>query len=138
MRSPLPAVLAFALAFVGCSHPSNGPLSFQLPAGWKMKHKAAGGFDFYTVTVGTGDQALLMFSQWPAPSRPEDIPGLVQKLADAFRNEAKRSSIALASQQCRMEQFAGSQCQGSCAVFQTSSGSTKVLQKMFMMTLDGR
>jgi hypothetical protein len=139
MRSPLPIVLAFVLVFVGCSPAIKGPLSFQLPAGWKAEHETPGGLHFYTVTAGTADEGLLMFSQWPPPSRSEEIPGLVQKLADGFLDQAKQSSeYTLASHEYRVEQFTGSECQGSYAVFQISSGGTNVLQTMFMMSVDGR
>jgi len=137
MRSPLP--IALALVLIGCSPATKAPLSFQLPAGWKMEHQTPGSLHFYTVTAGTADGGLLMFSQWPPPSRPEEIPGLVQKLADGFLAQAKQSSeITLASHEYRVEQFTGSQCQGSYAVFQTGSGGTNVLQTMFMMSVGGR
>jgi hypothetical protein len=106
------------LALLGCSPASKGPLSFQLPTGWKVEHQTPAGLHFYSVTAGTADEGLLMFSQWPPPSRPEEIPGLVQKLADGFLDQAKQSSeFKLASHEYRVEQFTGSQCQGSYAVF---------------------
>ncbi len=139
MRPPLPTVLAFVLVFVGCSPTSKGPLSFQVPAGWTVEHQTAGGLHFYAVTAGTADEGLLMFSQWPPPSRPEEIPGLVQKLADGFLDQAKQSSeFTLASHEYRVEPFTGARCQGSHAVFQARSGGTNVLQTMFMMSVDGR
>ena len=131
MRPPLPIVLTLALMFVGCSPTSKGPLSFQLPSGWKVEHQTPGNLHFYGVTAGTPDGGLLMFSQWPPPSRPEEIPALVQQLADGFLK-------TLASHEYRVEQFAGSQCQGSYAVFQIGSGGTNLLQTMFMMSVDGR
>jgi len=135
----LPVLIVFALVIVGCSPSGKGPLSFQSPTGWKVEHQTPGGLHFYTVTAGTADGGLLMFSQWPPPSRPEEIPGLVQKLADGFLDQAKKSSeFTLATQEYRVEQFTGPQCQGSYAVFQTGSGGTNVLQAMFMMSVGGR
>lgn len=139
MRSQLLSILVFALVFVGCSPTGKGPLSFQLPSGWKVERHAPGGLQFYTVTAGTPDAGLLMLSQWPPPSRPEEIPALVQKLAEGFLDQARQSSkFTLATQHYRVEQFTGSQCQGSYAVFQISNGGTNVLQTMFMMSVDGR
>lgn len=139
MRAPLPIVFAVTLMFVGCSPTSKGPLSFQSPAGWKVEHQTPGGLHFYSMTAGTPDGGLLMFSQWPPPSRPEEIPALVQKLADGFLDQAKKSSeFTLATHEYHVEQFTGSQCQGSYAVFQTSSGGTNVLQTMFMMSVGDR
>jgi hypothetical protein len=139
MRSPIPITIAVAVLLVGCSPTGKGPLSFQSPADWKVEHKAPGGLDFYTVTGKTPDEGLLMFSQWPPPSRAEDIPALVQKLADGFREQAKKSSeFTLASEDYRVEQFAGEHCQGSYAAFQITSGGSNTVQAMFMMSVDGR
>ena len=138
MRSPFLIVIIVILTLVGCSSAGKGTLSFQSPVGWKVEHQTPGGLHFYTVTAGTADGGLLMFSQWPPPSGPEEIPGLVQKLADGFLNQAKQSSgLTLASHEYRVEQFTGSQCQGSYAVFHIRSGGTNVLQTMFMMSVDG-
>ena len=64
---------------------------------------------------------------------------MVQKLADGFLDQAKKSSeFTLATHEYHVEQFTGSQCQGSYAVFQTSSGGTNVLQTMFMMSVGDR
>lgn len=80
-----------------------------------------------------------MFSQWPPPSRPEEIPGLVQNLADGFGDQVKKSpEFSHASHEHRVDQFTGLECQGSYAVLRTSSGGTNVLQSMFMMSVDGR
>ncbi len=139
MRTLLSAVVVVMLMVVGCSQTSRGPLSFQSPTDWKVEHKTPGGLDFYTVTGKTPDDGLLMFSQWPPPSRPEDIPALVQNLADGFRDQAKKSSeFALASEEYRVEQFAGEHCQGSFAAFEIASNGTNTVQAMFMMSVDGR
>src|SRR5262245_3993076 len=135
MHSLLPIVLMVAFISVSCSPTSKGPLSFQSPAGWKVEHQTPGSLDFYTVMAGTPGGGLLMFSQWPPASRPEEIPALVQKLADGFLDQAKKASeFTLTTHEYRVEQFTGSQCQGSYAVFQTSSGGTIVMQTMFMMS----
>ncbi len=139
MRTLLSTIVVVMLMVVGCSKTGRGPLSFQFPTDWKVEHKTPGGRDFYTVTGKTPGKGLLMFSQWPPPSSPEDIPGLVQKLADGFRERAKKSSaFALASEDHRVEQFAGEHCQGSFAVFQLGSGGTNTVQAMFMMSVGRR
>lgn len=139
MRASLATIILLALMLVGCSRTDRGPLSFQSPVGWKVEHHAPGGLHFYTVTAQTPDNSLLMFSPWPPPSSPEDIPALVQKLADGFRDQAKKSSeFALASDEYRVEQFAGEHSQGSFAAFQVTSNGTNAVQAMFMMNVDGR
>ena len=60
-----------------------------------------------------------MFSRWPPPSKPEDIPALVRQLADGFVKEAKDSrKFALDREKYDVEQFAGDHCKGTCVVFQ--------------------
>lgn len=63
---------------------------------------------------------------------------MVEKLADAFMEQAKQSSeFTLATREYRVEQFTGSQCQGSYVVFQISDAGTNAVQTMFMMNVDG-
>lgn len=139
MHTPLPTIIVLALVLVGCSQAGKGPLSFQSPTGWKVEHRTPGGLHFYAVTAKTPNEGLLMFSQWPPPSRPEDIPALVQKLADGFRDQAKKSSeFTLTSEEYRVEQFAGEHSQGSFAAFQITSSGTNTVQAMFMMSVDGK
>src|SRR5579862_5233136 len=131
-------VIAIAIALAGCSS-SKDPLSLQVPTGWTIEHSRPGGLHFYTMTPGSPQSGLLMFSQWPPPSRPEDIPKLVQQLADGFLKEAHNSSeLKLVTEEYRVEQFAGPQCHGSYAAFQTSYGGTNVLQTMFIMSVDDK
>jgi hypothetical protein len=139
MRTLFPTIIALGLILVACSRTARGPLTFQSPTGWKVEHQTPGGLDFYTVTGKTPDEGLLMFSQWPPPSSPEDTPALVQKLADGFLEQAKKSSkFTLTSEDYRVEQFAGENCQGNFAVFQVGSGGRKTVQAMFMMSVAGR
>jgi hypothetical protein len=131
--------LTLAFVLVGCSPASKGPLSFQSPPGWKVEHQTPGSLHFYSVTASTPDGGLMMFSQWPPPSRPEEIPALVRQLADGFLKIAKKSSeFRLASEEYRVEQFSGEHCQGSYATFQTISSGSNTLQTMFMMNVAGR
>ncbi len=139
MRSLFPIIVTVALALVGCLPAGKGPLSFQPPVGWKVEHKASGGLQFYTVTAGTPDRGLLMFSQWPAPSKSEEIPALVRQIADSFLSQAQQTSeLTLRTHEYRIEQFTGAHCQGSYAAFQIVAGGTNALQTMFMMNVDGR
>ncbi|MCO5053712.1 MAG: hypothetical protein M9920_15645 [Verrucomicrobiae bacterium] len=140
MRSSLLIIFVFTLVMAGCAPPAaKGPLSFQLPPDWSMEYQSPGGLHFYTVIAGTPDGGLLMFSQWPPPNKPQEIPGLVQKIADGFLDQARKSSeFSLATQEYRIEQFASIRCQGSYAVFQTNNGGTNIWQTVFMMSVDGR
>jgi hypothetical protein len=103
-----------------------------------MQHYAPVGIHSYTLTRNTPDVVLLMFSQWAPTNRPEEIPGLVQKLADQYLAESKqRSDFKLASREYRVEQFTGSECQVNYAMFQTTSGGANAVETMFVMTVDG-
>lgn len=108
--------MGFILA--GCSPTGKGPLTFQPPAGWKVERQTLGGLHFYSLTANSPDGGLLMFSQWPPPSKPEDIPTILKQIADGFLKESKKpSGLTLANEQYHIEQFAGEQCQGSYAAF---------------------
>ena len=138
MRTPVPTISVAILMLVGCSPTGSGPLSFQTPTDWRIEHKTSGEHEFYTVTAKTPNGGLLMIYQWPAPSRPEEIPALVQKIADGFLEQVKRSSdLKLTSEEYRVEQFAGEHCRGSFAAFQVASNGTNTVQTMFVMSVDG-
>jgi len=80
-----------------------------------------------------------MFSKWPPPSRPEDIPALVRKLADGFVMQAKNSpEFTLTSEKYEVQQFAGDHCKGNYAIFQIKSadGNNTGTLAVFMMSVD--
>jgi hypothetical protein len=137
MRTLLPAILALVL--VGCSPTIKGPLSFQPPQDWKVAKESDP--NFYSVTAKNPDEGLLMLSEWPLSARADEMPALVQQLADGFPKKASTSpEFTLSSQEHRVESFSGEQCQGSYATFQaTSTASGKnILLAMFMVSVDGK
>jgi hypothetical protein len=138
-------LLASAIFLViGCSRSGTAPLAkdplvFESPAGWKTEYKTSGGLDFYTLTAGKPDEGLLMFSQWPPPNKPEEIPRLVQQTAETFLEQARKSSqVSLASQEYHVEQFSGAECQGSYVVFRPGGAGVDAVQVIFMMSVDGK
>ena len=116
----------------------KGTLAIQPPAGWNLEHHTPGGLDLYALKTGSGEvEGLLMFSKWPPPCTPEEMPVVVRKLADGFVEQAKKSAeFTLSSEKYDVEQFAGDHCQGSYCTFQTTDGATIDLQAMFMMSVD--
>jgi hypothetical protein len=140
MRARFSTIVLTGLILVGCSSASRGPLLFQSPTGWKVKHKPSGDLPFYTVIASTPDEGSLMFYQWPSPSRPEEIPTLVQQLADGFLKKANgHSEFTLASKEYRIEQLAGEHCQGSYVTFlATTSSGRRTLTAIFMINLTGK
>lgn len=126
MRLSLPTIIILTLILFGCSQSSKDPLTFLSPDGWKVEHKTPGDFHFYSLRAGPPGGGLLMFSQWPVPSRPEDIPTLVRQWADD-----------LPSHEYQVEQFTGEQSQGSYVVFQIGSSASNLMQSIFFLSVDG-
>lgn len=79
-----------------------------------------------------------MLSQWPPPTRPEEIPKVVQKLADSFLMQAKVTGINVTSSKYRVENFNGAEGQGGYVGFQTSYAGKNTLQTMFLMSVSNR
>ena len=134
-------IIATCLVLLGCSTSApvgQGPLVIHTPAGWLLEHDTPGGLDFYHLWTSSGKDGLLMFSKWPPPSRPEDIPELVRKVADGFVQQAKKSAeFTLVDEKYEFDQFAGDHCRGSYATFRVKSADTKAVQAMFMMSVGG-
>jgi len=116
---------------------SEGPLRVSpLPAGWKFEYDNTKGIDFYSAMPQPEGSGVLMFSRWPPPSKPEDIPALVRQIADGFLENAKKSpGVALTSEKYDLKQFVGDHCQGNYAVFQLRNAG---VQAMFMMSVNGQ
>lgn len=81
-----------------------------------------------------------MFSPWPPPAKPEDIPALVRKLAEGFAQQARTATnFTLSSYKYQITEFAGTNCNGSYATFKsTTSSGSELLQVMFMMSIGGQ
>jgi hypothetical protein len=134
-------IIATCLLFVGCSRSvpvGKGPLAVEPPPGWQLERTTTAGLEFYTLKTGSAGEGLLMFSKWPVPSKPDEIPGLLRKLADGFVAQAKKTTkFALSNDIYEVEQFAGPQCSGSYAAFRFKSPNTNTVQAMFMMSVEG-
>ncbi len=134
-------MIAICLLLIGCSQEvptENEVLVVEPPTGWNLKHQTAEGLD-YSLTTDSEGNSLLMFSKWPPPSKPDEIPSLVQKLADGFLDKAKTSTeFSLVDERYEIEQFAGDQCRGSYAMFQLEIANTNTVQVIFMMSVDGQ
>jgi hypothetical protein len=119
---------------------AEGPLQVSaLPTGWKLKYNGANGIDFYSVATQAEGSGLLMFSRWPPPSKPEDIPALVRQIADGFANSAKKQpGLALTSEKHTLEPFTGDHCKGTYAVFRLGGAGAGTVQTMFAMSVDGQ
>ena len=136
------AIIAICLLPIGCSREvpaENEALVVKPPTGWHLEHQTAEGLDFYSLRTDSKDHALLMFSKWPPPSKPDEIPSIVQTLAEGFLDQAKESTeFSLVDERYEIEQFSGDHCKGSYAVFRIETADTHTVQTMFMMSVDGQ
>ena len=141
MRKHIQAVIVLGLLFAGCLTARPGSLSFQTPGAWKSLDQPSGGTDSYAFTNKAGN--LLMFSPWPPPSKPEDIPALVRQLSDRFVKDAKNAqaltNVSFPTYEYRISQFSGPHCNGSYVTFEATvrSTGTKIWQAKFLMSVDG-
>ena len=129
-------MLAVTVLWNGCSRPSEGPLSFTIPVGWKVEYKDSAGTHFYSLVTDAPENEILMVSKWPPPNTPQEIPSLVEKLADGFLSEVKKSpELKVLAPDYHVEHFIGSQSEGSYAVFEIDNGGTNTCQSMFMLNV---
>ena len=139
MRCLLVVLMFLALSRGVVAAGAEGPLEMAVPAGWRVEYKADNGVDFYSVTPPSAGAGLLMFFKWPPPTKPEEIPGLVQKLADGFVKATKRSgTYTLTSKSYEVEPLAGEHCTGNHAAFLLKSGENDLVQGMFIVSVDGQ
>jgi hypothetical protein len=133
-------MIATSLLLVGCSRTvpvGQGPLAVEPTPGWQLQRTTTAGLEFYTLTKGSSGEGLLMFSKWPAPTKPDEIPGLLHKLADGFVEQAKKTTkFELSSDLYEIKEFAGAQCSGNYATFRFKSPNTNAIQTLFMMSVD--
>ncbi|RYD32610.1 MAG: hypothetical protein EOP85_21570, partial [Verrucomicrobiaceae bacterium] len=84
-------MIGLATAVLAAGAEVKQALAVEVPAGWEMKYQGEKGLQFYTVTKKEGDNALLVFSRWPAPGNVAQIPDLIEGMAKAFSAEAKKN-----------------------------------------------
>ena len=127
--------IAAVFVFAACSSKDSESLSYQPPVNWKVEQKTLQGNGFFSLSAGTTERGLLICAKWPAPAKPEDIPALMQQVADGFLRESKKSSkLTLTSEEYHVEQFVGDHCQGRFATFQFKSGATNGLAALFFVS----
>jgi hypothetical protein len=79
-----------------------------------------------------------MLSTWPPPSKPEEIPTLVRRLADGFAAQAKSASDFQVDSNYALQEFNTPACIGSYAVFNAREHGTNFVQALFMVGLQGK
>lgn len=110
----------------------QGPLAVDAPIGWDVEYQGDDGIQFYTVTRKDDENALLMFNRWPVPGGREQIPGLINGMAEAFLKEAKASKeFKLETVEYEIQNLEGEAFSGRFVVFQVEGG---FVQTMFMLS----
>lgn len=130
----LAALLFFSLTvFAAAQTPeAKQPLVVQTPANWEVTYKGDNGVQFYSVIRKEVEPALLMFSRWPAPGNKDQIPSLIDTLANGFINEMKKhEEIKLESLDYKKEKIEGDSYSGEFALFTVQNG---MVQTMFMIS----
>lgn len=139
MRNLIVLITLFA---VGCSEftrPSSGPLKCSVPKGWKLDYKEVSkGADFYSVNPADPSKGVLMFYTWVPPSKPEEIPMLVQQMARIFPTSVGTTNVTLAERKPAVHQFHGTACSGSFASYAFGNAADGFVQAIFMLHLDGQ
>ena len=94
-----------------CGRPASNT---ALPPGWKLQYNGstANGTDNYVLTLSKPGSGVFLFSRWPPPSKPEDIPSLVREQADRFV-QRESNGFALDSEKYQVEPFTGDHCSGA-------------------------
>jgi hypothetical protein len=110
-------------------------LIVEAPATWKVEFKGDNGIQFYTVTSKEGDTALLIFSRWPPPGSVNQIPDLIEGMAQGFADMAKdNKDFKLKTDKYKIEDIVGDTFSGSFVKFEVNDVG---LQTMFMIGDDG-
>jgi hypothetical protein len=110
-------------------HAAESAFVWQLPEGWKMTVEAEQ--QFHTFSIASGD-GVMMFSKWPAPTKPKEIPKTLKVMADKFPELLKGRGGALKKDEAEIGEIKGSLFQGSFALFELKAPAEGV-QTMFMV-----
>ncbi len=127
---PIFTLLIFLLVCLKGSA-SEGPLVVSVDEKWSVDYKGDG-TEFYSVTRTKNEQALLMFSRWPAPGNRDQIPVYLNQMAEGFLKEAAKSEdFSLETDSFKKEKIKGSDFSGEAVVFAIQGG---LYQTMFMLS----
>ncbi len=138
MRNLIVLITLFAVGCSGSGRPSSGPLKCSAPPGWKVEYDGKNGVDFYSATPADPGKGVLMFYTWVPPSKPEEIPMLVQQMARIFPTSVGTTNFTLAERGPAVHQFHGTACSGSFASYGFGNDADGFVQAIFMLHLDGQ
>lgn len=139
MRYLWSAMMLWAAMQCRVAFAAEVPLEMAVPDGWKMEYKSEKGVDCYVVTPSSESSGLLMLFKWPAPASAGEIPSLVRKMANNFAKATMKSGqYKLASARYELEPVVGGHCRGSHAGFRLKSGTSNLVQEIFMVSVDGQ
>jgi len=133
-----PVLMALWVAMAPGVRAAGSEFKIAVPEGWKMEVKENLEFHSFHIDKGAG---VLMFSKWPPPSKPIEIPELLKGMADGMVKIARDSKdFQLKKEDYEIVPFEGQLFKGSYVIFEitTPGGATDAaVQTMFLMS-DGK
>jgi hypothetical protein len=122
------------LWLAGCASAQLASLEFRAPPGWKVSVKQP--IELVAVT-SPHNASVLMFSPWPPPATPSQIPDLVKEIADGFLKELE-GKISLKSRAYKLESIQGANCEGNFALFRFEDKGVEHVQSIFSFAIANR
>jgi len=125
-----PIVLSALVSLVAAVpvHAAESPFEWKVPEGWKMTVDEK--VQFHTFKIQEG--GVMMFSQWPAPTKPAEISKTVKDMARRFPELVKAKGVKLKKDEATAGEIKGVLFEGSFALFEMEFPKDYV-QTMYMV-----
>ena len=135
MKSKIVATLLTALSLLPAfADKPVKPLIVKAPEPWIVEFQEQAGMQFYTMTLGAENTAMLMLSQWSVPGTSKEIPKLVDSLKVAFLDQVKgNKQLEITSTKHPLKNIDGDTFSGNFVKFEIKGG---IVQTMFMIGKD--
>jgi hypothetical protein len=96
-------------------HAADSPFDWKVPEGWKLTVDEK--IQFHSFMIGGGG-GVMMFSKWPAPTKPEDISKTLKEMAGKFAELVKTKGVTLKKDEATFGEIKGVLFEGSYALFE--------------------
>jgi hypothetical protein len=123
----LPALVSLVAAMP--VHAAESPFEWQVPEGWKLTVDEK--IQFHSFKIGAGD-GVMMFSKWPAPTKPAEISKTLEDMAGKFAELVKTKGVNLKKDEATFGEIKGVLFEGNYALFEMKMPEGTV-QTMYMV-----
>lgn len=123
----LPALVSLVAAMP--VYAAGSPFEWQVPEGWKLTVDEKVQFHSFKIGAGGG---VMMFSKWPAPTKPAEISETLKDMAGKFVELVKTKGVTLKNDKPVIGEIKGELFEGSYALFEMKVPEGSV-QTMFMV-----